>query len=292
MAAITNAATGLNLPAGYTANVVAGTPLPGTTWTTLGVQNVTNLHAGSPQIVAFDLPSNVLPLPASLPGNSHYCLVAFLHSIQDAFTGTQPNVDLLTLADRKVGQKNLHIVEFIGTPPPPAGGTGMWGILIVRGTFLKRKDLFDLVIDAHDFPGTLYFALPPLIFPKDPAKQAKGMKVGSKSVVSKWFEKHSKDAEYLFHTAKYSEAQYKLLISAMGRVKGQPPLVFHGGGAGRITGLPISPKDEHVIFFRIDPPANTKVGSVFEFDISQHDSRTDAPHGASRYRVVVNKKVG
>lgn len=131
----------------------------------------------------------------------------------------------------------------------------MWGMLMVRGTFLKKKDLFDLVIDARDFPGTLHFALPPPIFPKDRAKQAKGMKVGSKTVVSKWFERHSKEAERLFHTAKHSEAQYKMLISAMGKVKGQPPLVFRGGGAGRITGLPISPKDEHVIFFRIDPPA-------------------------------------
>lgn len=292
MAAITNAATGLNLPAGYTANVVAGTPLPGTAWTTLGVRNVTNLHAGSPQIVAFDLPSNVLPLPASLPGNSHYCMVVFLHSTQDAFTSTQPNVDLLTVADRKVGQKNLHIVQFIGTPPPPATGPGMWGTLIVRGTFFKKRGLFDLVIDARDFPGTLYFVLPPPIFPKDRAKQARGMKAGSKAVVGRWFEKHKKDAENLYHTAKYSEQQYKMLTGAMEKVKAQSPLVFRGGGAGQITGLPISPKDEHVIFFRIDPPANTRVGSVFEFDISQRDSKTGAPQGASHYRVVVNKKAG
>lgn len=141
MAAITNAATGLNLPAGYTANVVAGTPLSGTTWINLGVRNVTNLHAGSPQIVAFDLPSNLLPLPVSLPGNSHFCLVAFLHSPQDPFTSTQANVDLLTLADRKVGQKKLHIVEFIGTPPPPA--TGDWDVGHADGSgYVPEKERF------------------------------------------------------------------------------------------------------------------------------------------------------
>ena len=125
MAAITNAATGLTLPAGYTANVAAGTPLAGPNWITLGVQNVAGLRAGAPRIVSFDLPSTSLPLPASLPGNSHYCMVAFLHSAQDPFVSTERNVDLLTLADRKVGQKNLHIVEFIGAPPPPGTGPGL-----------------------------------------------------------------------------------------------------------------------------------------------------------------------
>jgi hypothetical protein len=39
-AAITNAATGLSLPAGYPANVQAGTPLPGPTWITLGTVTI------------------------------------------------------------------------------------------------------------------------------------------------------------------------------------------------------------------------------------------------------------
>ena len=41
------------------------------------------------------------------------------------------NVDALTLGDRKVGQRNLHIVEFVGTPPAPATGIGTWARLIV-----------------------------------------------------------------------------------------------------------------------------------------------------------------
>jgi hypothetical protein len=292
MAAITNAATGLLLPAGYTANVTAGTALPGPAWTTIGVRTLSDLRAGHPQIVHFDLPSTVLPLPASLPGSSHYCMVVFLHSAQDPFTSTQRNVDLLTLADRKVGQKNLHIVEFVGTPPPPGTGPGVWAMLVVRGAFVRRKAAFDLVVDARRFPGRLYFALPGPLVPADPATQAKGFKVGSNALVSRWAEAHARAARRLFYEAKYPEAQYKLLVAGMEQVAGQRPLVLDGGRLAAVSGLPIGPRDEHVVFFRIDLPERTKAGSVFEFDVFQRDSRQGTPQGASRYRVVVNRKAG
>ena len=290
VAAITNAATGLMLPAGYTANVTAGTPLPGPNWITLGVQTLTDLRAGFPQVAYFDLPSTSLPLPASLPDNSHYCMVVFLHSAQDPFTSSQQNVDLLTLADRKVGQKNLHIVEFIGTPPPPAAAPGMWAMLIVRGLFFEKKGLMDLVIDARRFPGTLQLVLPPPLYPKDPAKQAEGFKVGPNKIVKQWADRHAEEAKRLYHEAKYPKAQYDLLIRAIGKVAGQSPLAWKGGRAGAIRALPIAPNGEHVIFFRIDPLKGAKVGSVFEFDILQRDSKKGVPQGGSRYRVVINRK--
>jgi len=118
MAAVTNASTALNsLPEGYAASIQAGDPLPGSDWTTLGTVELINLRPGFPQVAAFDLPSNVLPLPASLPGQSHFCLVAFVHSDSDPYTSTERQVDPLTIQERKVGQKNLEIVQFIGTPP-------------------------------------------------------------------------------------------------------------------------------------------------------------------------------
>ena len=291
MAALTNASAGLGLlPAGYTANIVAGTPLPGPDWTTLGVQTIPLLRAGFPRIVAFDLPSTVLPLPASLPGQSHYCLVAFLHVGQDPFTSTQRNVDLLTLADRKVGQKNLHIVEFVGTPPPPSAGMGMWGMLLINGASFEGKGHFDLVIDAKRFPGNIQLLLPPPIFPRDPKSQAEGFRAGSKTVVKKWVAGYSGAAERLFHEAKYPEQQYKLLMDSMKKVASQVPLVLRGGAVAGIRTLDIAPKDRHAIFLRIDPPARAKPGSSWTFDVQQKDSKTGRLLGGSRYQVVVNRK--
>ena len=108
------------LPAGYTADAQAGTAISSPAWQTVGMKTVTNLRVGIPQIAEFDLPSTMLPPPASLPGHSHYCLLTILTSPNDPFTNTLTSVDDLTIADRKVGQKNLKIVQFAGTPPPDA----------------------------------------------------------------------------------------------------------------------------------------------------------------------------
>jgi hypothetical protein len=250
---------------------------------------IPEIRAGFPRIAFFDLPSTKLPLPASLPGNSHYCMVTFLHCAQDPYTSTERNVDLLTLADRKVGQKNLHIVEFIGTPPPPGTGTGMWAMLVIQGANLKRRRLVDLVIHADDFPGTLGFVLPPPLFPNDPAEQAKKFKLGSNDVVARWREKHTVDAERLFHEAKYPKAQFTLLIQAMKAVAKQQPLTLRGRQSAAIRDLPLTPRQEHVVFIRIDLPRGTKIGSSFSFDVTMQDAKTRDLLGGSRYLTVVNK---
>jgi hypothetical protein len=289
MAAITNAGTGLNLPAGYTADVVAGTPLAGPKWTTLGVVTIPELRAGTPRIAFFDLPSTLLPVPASLPGNSHYCMVTFLHASQDPFTSTEPNVDALALADRKVGQKNLNIVQFIGTPPPPGTGTGTWVMLLV-GNGNEEDKLIDLVVDAQQFPGTLQLVLPPPLFPRSPSEQAPDFSLEANDGVRSWMEHHTADAERLFFEGKYPEEQLSLLIENMRAVADQRPLALHGGRVAAIRRLPLGAGEQAPVFIRIDPPPGTDVGSSFIFDVTQQDSTTRTLEGGSRYQVVVNRR--
>ncbi|MEJ7667159.1 MAG: hypothetical protein WKH97_00140 [Casimicrobiaceae bacterium] len=182
-------------------------------------------------------------------------------------------------------------MEFVGTPPP-SSAPGVWAMLIVRGAFLERKGSIDLVIDARNFPGKLQFVLPPPLFPKRPAEQAEGFAIGSTRIVKRWVEQHTQMARQLYNEAKYPKAQYDLLSKAMNAVSGQSPLAMKGGRVGMIRQLPLAPKDEHAIFFRIDAPPGAKAGSVFAFDLLQRDPRTGAPQGGSRYRVVINRKPG
>jgi hypothetical protein len=289
LAAITNAATGLDLPAGYAANVTSGTPFNDAKWTTIGVQTIPVVTAGSPRIVAFDLPSTVLPLPASLPGDSHYCMVVFLHSAQDGFSSTIRNVDALTLADRKVGQKNLHIVEFVGVPPPTSALAGRWAMLGVSGRVLKKKSLVNIAFDLRGFGGMLRLVLPPGLFPVDPKTQAKGFALGDGKLVKAWSDKHAKDAKRLFIEAKYPAKQYELLRAAMGKVIGQRPLEVRGGKMLAIERIPLQPEDEHFFFLRMDLPAKSKVGSTYAFDVRLLDSEKRVL-GGSRYQMAVNRK--
>jgi hypothetical protein len=288
MAVVTNAATGLSLPAGYTANVQAGTALPGPKWITLGTVTIPIVRAGFPRIVHFDLPSTVLPMPASLPGSSHWCMLAFVHSAQDGFTSAIANADALTLSDRKVGQKNLHLVEFVGTPPAPGTGVGTWAMLLVSGVHFEGKGKFDLVIDSRRFPGTLHLALPPPLSPRSLEKQTRGLQKGSAAIVARWLDSYAPVARRLFHEAKYPEHQYGLLTASMKRVAGRAPLVLKGG-VGEIRGLSIQEGDEHAMFLRVDPPARAKVGDAWELDVQQREPKTGRILGGSRYRVVVNR---
>ncbi len=66
-------------------------------------------------------------------------------------------------------------------------------------------------------------------------------------------------------------------------------VTMKGGRVGMIRQLPLSPKDKHAIFFRIDAPPSARAGAVFAFDILQRDPRTGAPQGGSRYHVVFNR---
>lgn len=216
-------------------------------------------------------------------------MVTFLHSAQDPFTGTERNVDLLALADPKVGQKNLHIVEFIGTPPPPGTGLGVWAMLLVQGSNLRERRLIDLVVDAREFPGTLRFVLPQPFFPKDPAAQAKEFSLEPNDLVKRWAENHTATAERLFQEAKYPKEQFILLLDAMKAAAGQRPLALPGGQLAAIRDLPLTPSKEHAIFIRVDLPKGTKVGSSFSFDITAQDSTTAEPLGGSRYLTVVNR---
>jgi hypothetical protein len=227
-------------------------------------------------------------MPASLPGSSHWCMLAFVHAAQDSFASTITNADALTLADRKVGQKNLHLVEFIGTPPAPGTGPGIWAMLMVRGVHFSRNGVFDLVIDSRRFPGRVHVVLPPPLFPAKPKEQVKGLREGSAATVKKWIDTYTPLAQRLFFEAKYREDQFKLLAASMKAVSGQTPFTLDGG-VGEITGLPIKAADEFAVFFRIDAPQNSKIGSAWEFDVQQKDSKTGNLLGGSRYRVVVNK---
>ena len=288
MAAVTNAATGLGLPAGYTANVQTGTALPGTKWVTLGVQTVPVIRAGFPRVVHFDLPSTALPMPASLAGNSHWCSVVFVHAAQDPFTSTIGNVDALTLADRKVGQKNLHIVPFVGTPPPPGTGLGTWALLFVSGVHFREKRRMHLVVDGRGFPGDLHLVLPTALTPTR-ADQTTNLRKGSAALVKRWFDAYGPAAKTAFHEAKYSETQYALLDAAMLQVRGRTPLVLKQGSVGQIRDVSIGPNDEIPVFLRIDPPANAAVGTTYEFDVQQFDATTNRLLGGCRYRVVINR---
>jgi hypothetical protein len=292
-AAVTNASTVLNLlPAGYTANIQSGTPLPGPNWTTLGTVPLTDLRAGFPRVAAFDLPSNVLPLPASLPGQSHFCLAAFAHSADDPFTATEQQVDTLTLQERKVAQKNLHIVQFLGTPPPPEAWLGIWARLDVTGYLFADSGHINLTVDREDFTGRLRFFAPEELLSDEVLDQQQEFEVTWDPVVKEWFTQHSKEAKQLVAEGKYSEAEYDRLVRAMTLVADRPMVApREGTSAATLFKIPITGQGQHTIFFRIDPPEEAEIGQSWNFSMIQRDAEQDVIQGGGTYSVRINRPI-
>jgi photosystem II stability/assembly factor-like uncharacterized protein len=291
LTAITNASTVLNpLPSGYAANIQAGTALAGPDWITLGTVNLSNLRPGFPQVAAFDLPSNILPMPASLPGQSHFCLLTFLHSSADAFTAAEQNVDILTIQERKVAQKNLHIVQFIGTPPPAGKGIGNWARLDITGFLFEEGGMIDLVFDLRIFPGKLHLLVPEELLPDSEFETQKDFAVLPNTLAKKWYKKYSVDAKRLYREGKFRKDDYEYLESAMKSVSERPVLEPRSKvGLPILTKLKLKSKSRYTIFFRIDPPRGAEIGQSWNFSIIQRDSITGKIHGGAEYSVRINR---
>ena len=278
-AAVTNASTVLRpLPVGYAANVVAGTPLPGPDWTTLGAVTLTNLRPGFPQVAEFDLPSTALSIPASLPGQSHYCTVIFVHSTDDPFTATERNVDLLTLAERKVAQKNLHVVPFVGVPPSSKIPRAQWARLEVAGHLFKGPDAIDLVFNLAACAWPLSVVAPEALL-NNAAIERSGLKRADATVADHWWRQHRDDAQRLFNEGKYAEADLKHLLQSMEQVAGRPLLILPPRKQTILRDLPIRPDEMPAIFLRIECPLKARIGAGGVFDVLQRSSRTGEVQG-------------
>ncbi|MEM8924959.1 MAG: hypothetical protein AAGD35_15750 [Actinomycetota bacterium] len=160
---VAEAAAGLPaLPAGFDAEVRAGTPITSADWQTVGVDTIDDVRPDAPRIARFELPASMLAPPFGPPGaaSSHYCLLALVHDDGDTFTGTALDADTLSRSDRKVAQKNLSVVRFFGTvpdddPTPAALPIRVHGSLLDGGA---RP--FDLIVRIGGYDGRVRLHLP------------------------------------------------------------------------------------------------------------------------------------
>jgi hypothetical protein len=276
------------LPAGYAANVQAGTAVGGS-FTLVGVKTVSNLRAGVPQVVEFPLPSTMLPPPASLPGDSHYCLLALLHSPQDQFTATQTNVDTLTIGERKVGQKNLHIVAFVGVPPPPA--PWRWSAFQLHGG-LEKSLLADLILDARGYAGQIALVLPTHLKIRGGLEKAlSGFKVEqrgrARDMIEDWRERQDRELRKLIAHGRYNHAKSKAMIEALEGISEASLLVAERGIVAELRGLELDPRRSVAAFLATEPPAHAKLGDEWRFQLIKRAHQNRTILGGSTYSVQI-----
>jgi hypothetical protein len=117
------------------------------------------------QVVYYDVDLSTMSLPA---GHNHVCAAAFVTSVSAAdrlLTPGNTSVDALTMVDRHVAHRNLHLVPAGAKPvPPPRGG---WQhkpqtILLDFHNAHRKEVEIEIVVDRHDMVGQLTMMLPPL----------------------------------------------------------------------------------------------------------------------------------
>jgi hypothetical protein len=291
MLLLTDASVSLALPAGYTMNVVSGTPITSPPWQTVGIKTITNLKVGAPQVVEFDLPSTMLPPPASLPGDAHCFLVAILHSPgNDVFASTATSVDALTVADRKVAQRNLHIVQFVGTPLG-AATVGRWARMKV-GRVVGLKPPYQLELDLRGFPGQLG-----LLAPKGLLTKTKlGPYPSGPRIVKSWAAQQRANLTRFEQLGRFNRARCADMRKEIGLVERQPLLLVPGGQDEPVTiDLELAKGASLPVLVRIQPPAKTTVGQTFTFWMAMLGAGGKQRGGGCTYRVemvAARKKAG
>ena len=292
MLLVANASAGLAatpLPGGYATNVQAGTPISSASWQTVGITSINGLRAGAPQVVEFDLPSTMLPPPSSLPAQSHYCLLALLHHPNDQFNNTETNADLLTIADRKVTQKNLQIVDFTGTLPSPGTPSPPLEPVSTLVNLYAGARHTDLVLDTGKLAGHVTLLLPRSIDAGALASSLVGGKLLKPGHLDPVVARHQEVVERMLRESRTSRAWAQSALRHLRSYRGAVGIQFASRPKTRFAGiknLPLAKPATALLVF--DPLHGAKVGDRWEIALMMvHGGGTVAGGSTYHCRVVL-----
>jgi hypothetical protein len=286
MLLLTDASTTLPaLPMGYQSNVTSGTAINTAQWRTVGFRTLNGIRAGLPKVAEFDLPSTMLPPPSSLPGRSHYCLVAIVHSVDDPFTSTDTDVNSVTVNDAHVAQKNLHIVPYAG-PVPPGPLPPMMGTFMLGGGE-RGTDLF---IATGTLSGTITLLLPKSTT-FDEQSIVRGERVDAERYAG-MVHRSAEIARELFETSLCDPQWAKTAIEAAEQRTGAA-IQFRAHGKAALVGLRnLTVERDHSVAFVVEPEptdgAQAEIGDTWTFDIIEVNGKRQAVGGNS-YQVCVTR---
>jgi hypothetical protein len=155
------------LPSGFASHITAGDTnaawLAGTPWHF--ADNASpyrspprDLDVRTPQVVEFNVDFSSLSLPL---GHDHVCAAAFVTAPSDALVAVNTNLDQLTMQDKHVAHRNLHLVAAGARPIAEGGGYAQEPqTFLVEVHNVGERAEVELVFDRRDFPGELTLMLP------------------------------------------------------------------------------------------------------------------------------------
>lgn len=257
-----------------------------------------DLDVRTPQVVEYQSTFGSFNLPL---GHDHVCLAAFVTAPGDTIASALVDLNQVTMTDRHVAHRNIHLV-----------GAGLKPILIngKRGrqpqpeTFVidfhnptKDDARFDLVFDRRHFPGHLSVILPKLRELANPDRSLQGFRIQKRRAL----DLSVRDAldNWLDHTGRrleeleaYRDGEPMTQEWVNRRIRGfsslDPARVLvadDGAAASSINRIKIRARRQITAAITIQAPEHSHPGDRFRLDVLQRSGA--ALVGGSTYVIVV-----
>lgn len=255
-----------------------------------------DLDVRTPQVVEYQLDFSTLGLPAT---HDHVCLAAFSTTPGDQITSVNINLDQVTMADKHIVHRNVHLVPVGSTPGTEPGTFHLFPqtmLLDFHNVSLERS-VVDLVFDRKNFPGEVALTFPKHIEFANPKLAVADFKVIKRDAfseflheeVGRWFERVGELIERFGErlvgdpSDDRPGAHRAKKVAALDRTR-----IYQaekGLRAPAVRGAVLPPGGMFTLAITVQPPSNAKPGDSYRLDVIQRDSSTIK--GGSSYVIVI-----
>jgi hypothetical protein len=300
------------LPSNWAAHINAGDTSPawlaGSSWSFADISTpyrtlVRDLDVRTPQVVEYAMDFSTLGL---VPGHDHMCLAAFVTTPADAIISVLSDLNQVTLNDKHVAHRNVHLVA-LGLRP---GTSGLPGGLMSETIVIdfhnpgERQAAFDLVFDRRHFvgkdgsPGYLSLILPQT----KTAHSLSGFTLvkrdaralAARHLIGEWLERLGAELQSLGDAIEDDITEAVLERREIRRAKLAALDQTHVYVAGEstapaIVSVVIPARGRITAAFTIQAPTGAAPGDRFRLDVMQQDTSSKKILGGSTYVVAITK---
>jgi hypothetical protein len=264
-----------------------------------------DLDVRTPQVVDFEVDFSSMSLPL---GHDHVCAAAFVTAAGDPLTGLDTNLNQLTMHDKHVAHRNLHLVAAGATPIADGSEYAQEPqTFMVEVHNQDECAEIELVVDRHEFPGELALMLPPEIADQAEKSPPSGLEVHERhgfcahlrerlgrrlKRIGKWIERLGKafggGASEFEESVEGRRARQRAARKLATLDHSRVFVSSAGAESATIGGLELDAAQSFTVAISLQAPPEAKPGDRFALDIFQR--RGDEIVGGSTYVVAVHEQ--
>jgi hypothetical protein len=256
-----------------------------------------DLDVRMPQVVEYLFDFSTLGLP---PGHDHVCLAAFVTTVDssDHITSVDTDLNTVTMTDKHVAHRNLHLVALGAKPLLQKFG---FNTLNFNNPY-DQSAVFDFEFTRQNFPGEIVLLLPKLSELSPAKPELEGFRLQRhqewshdlRQIVGDWIEDLGEFLENVGQRIEGHPADVRQRISQQHEHRRQKLerldhshilLAEAGPESAKIAGVQIPPRSGVLGAFALRSPSGAKKGDRYRLDVIQR--RQGKVLGGSSYVIAI-----